>query len=535
MDAIQTIKSEIDKYLSSNDLYNTYKRQWRYLLESFVGGDEYRRAGHLVRYQLETDAEYVNRLETTPLQNHCASVISVYNSFLFRTPPKREYGSLAKFAELEDFLWDADLDGRSFNAFMKDVSVYNSIFGHTWVLVVKPNVGANTRADEIAAGVRPYVSLLTPLTVLDWKWSRNPNGRYELTYFKYIEEINGDVTVVKEWTPTTITTAVVDENSISFTKTDEVNGLGSIPAVISYNKRSIMRGIGVSDIADIADAQKFIYNATSEIDQSIRMDTHPSLVKTPDTNAGTGSGAIIHMPENIDPGLKPYLLEYSGAAVEKILATIKETIESIDKMANTGAVRATESRTVSGVALETEFSLLNARLSDKGDALELTEEQIWILWANYMNTEWDGKVDYPDSFNIRDSRKDLDRYLTAQTATIDSETFKRELQKEIAKVAITSDDAIQAQIEKEIDSAPVGSMESAIEGYAESAEDPEMEGREYTDGSDIDPRLPEAYQPSSNAAVPQGQNCNNCSAYNTATGACRVWVDAFVRPNYYGY
>jgi len=484
MDAIQTIKSEIDKYLSSNDLYNTYKRQWRYLLESFVGGDEYRRAGHLVRYQLETDAEYENRLETTPLQNHCASVISVYNSFLFRNPPKREYGNLARFPELEDFLWDADLDGRSFNAFMKDVATYNSIFGHTWVLVVKPNVGAATRADELAAGVRPYVSLLTPLTVLDWEWSRNPNGRYELTYFKYIEEVNGDVTVVKEWTKTTITTAVIDENSISFKKTDEPNGLGFIPAVISYNKRSIMRGIGVSDIADIADAQKFIYNATSEIDQSIRMDTHPSLVKTPDTIAGTGSGAIIHMPENIDPGLKPYLLEYSGAAVEKILATIRETIESIDKMANTGAVRATESRTVSGVALETEFSLLNARLSDKGDALELTEEQIWNLWAMYMNTEWDGMVEYPDSFNIRDNRQDLDRYLTAQTANVGSETFKRELQKSIAKVAISSDDDVQAQIEREIDLAPVGSMESAVEGYAEDEMSPEDEMEDEMESED---------------------------------------------------
>lgn len=526
MDAIQTIKAEIDKFLSSNSLYNTYKKQWRYLLESFVGGDEYRRAGHLVRYQLETDAEYYNRLQTTPLQNHCASVISVYNSFLFREPPQREFGSIKNLPELQQFLTDSDLDGRSFDAFMRDVATYNSTFGHTWIMVVKPNVGAATRADEIAAGVRPYVSLLTPLTVLDWEWHRNPNGRYELKYFKYVEEVNGDVSVVKEWTPETITTAIIDEERITLEKTVEPNGLGKIPAVISYNKRSIMRGIGVSDISDISDAQRFIYNATSEIDQSIRMDTHPSLVKTPDTLAGTGSGAIIHMPDNLDPALKPYLLEYSGAAVDKILATIRETIGSIDKMANTGAVRATESRTVSGIALETEFSLLNARLSEKGDSLELTEEHIWSLWAEYQGSIWDGIVTYPDSFNIRDARVDLDMYLKAQTATVQSQTFSKELQKEIARVAIGADDVLQAQIAAEIDAAPTGDLSDIAELYQDSESEDLSAERTYENGEPIDPRLPPAYR----NATGEPQQCENCVFYNPETFVCELFGNAAVRP-----
>ena len=224
--------------------------------------------------------------------------------------------------------------------------------------------------------------------------------------------------VVKEWTPETVRTMVINtEDQMMISDETVTNGLGSVPAVCVYNKRSTVRGIGVSDISDIADAQKFIYNATSEIDQSIRLDSHPSLVKTSETNAGIGAGSLIHMPENLDPGLKPYILEFSGASIDKILATINHTIESIDKMANTGAVRATESRTMSGVAMQTEFSLLNARLSEKGDALELAEEQIWILWANYMGKVWEGEIEYPNSFNIRDSHGDLDLLLKASTAS----------------------------------------------------------------------------------------------------------------------
>ncbi len=475
MDAIQTIKNEIDKYLSSNDLYNTYKKQWRYLLESYVGGDEYRRAGHLTRYQLESDGEYAARLATTPLQNHCQSVISVYTSFLFRHAPVRDFGSIANLPELMEFMYDADLDGRSFDGFMKDVSVYSSIFGTTWVLVTKPNVGATSRGAELAMGVRPYVSMLTPLTVLDWQWTRDITGRYELSYFKYIEEVNGDITVVKEWTKDTITTAIINENAVSISKTEEPNGMGKIPAVCVYNKRSIIRGIGVSDIADIADAQKFIYNATSEIEQSIRLDSHPSLVKTPETNAGIGAGSLIHMPENLDPGLKPYLLEFGGASVDKILASINHAIENIDKMANTGAIRSTEARRMSGVAQEQEFQLLNARLSEKGDALELAEEQIWKLFCEYQGFTWDGIVEYPDSFNIRDAANDLEMLLKTTTAPVMSQTFTKEIQKEIAKLMVEDEEKLNAILE-EIDNQPTGVMN--IEMSEDESEEDYDEGFE---------------------------------------------------------
>lgn len=451
MDAIDTINNDAGKFLSGNTTYAHYKEYWTFLFESYIGGEEYRNAGNLTHYVNESSAEYRARIENTPLQNHCASVISVYNSFLFRNPPTRTFGSIEGLTELEDFIYDADMDGRSFNAFMKDVATYASIFGHCWVICVKPNVGAATRGEEMAQGVRPYVNMLSPLTVLDWSWQRQPNGRYSLDYLKYIEDVNGDITTVKEWTPELIKTTVIDEDKgVIESSTLEENGLGKVPAILAYNKRSIIRGIGISDIADIADAQKFIYNATSEIDQSIRLDSHPSLVKTPETSAGVGAGAIIHMPENLDPGLKPYVLDFQGASVEKILQTIEQTIDSIDKMANTGAVRATQSRTMSGVAMETEFSLLSARLSEKGDALELAEEQIWTYWAEYMGYTWDGKVEYPDSFNLRDSKNDLDMYIKALEAPVNSESYKKELYKQIAKTVIDDELALDTVL-NEID------------------------------------------------------------------------------------
>ena len=426
MDAIQTLSSELAGLVTGNKIYDAYKDQWTYLLVSYVGGEEYRNGGHLTRYQLETQGEYEARLKTTPLEGHCSSVIQVYNSFLFREQPQRDFSNNTESFELEMFMRDADLDGRSLNAFMKDVATWSSVFGHCWIMVVKPNVGAQTVADEQALGVRPYVSLLTPLTVLDWSWTRNAMGRYELTYFRYLEESNGDIRVVKQWYPDRIVTTTLDvKKGVVNEAIEEVNGLGKIPAVCVYNGRSITRGIGISDIADIADQQKFIYNATSEIEQTIRLDSHPSLVKTPETIAGTGAGAIIHMPENLDPGLRPFLLEFNGAEISSIQSAIDHAIDAIDKMANTGSVRATESRTMSGVAMETEFQLLNARLSEKADNLQLAEEQMWDLWFLYQGEQWMGEVEYPGSFNIRDTAKEIEQLQIAKNTATDPRVLAR--------------------------------------------------------------------------------------------------------------
>jgi len=411
----ETIQTQISHLISGNEIYDTYHPRWRYLLESYLGGETYRAAKHLTRYQLETDAEYTARLKNTPLDNHCFSVISIYKSFLFRQPPTRDFGSIKDISELNDFLKDADLDGRSLNAFMKDATTWASVFGHSWIVLTQPDVGATTREEQRLQEVRPYLNLLTPLTVLDWQYSRAPNGRYELSYFKYLEEVNNSVRVVKEWTKVTIKTTVVDISKGEVQQeTEEPNQLYKIPAVCLYNIRSSVRGVGVSDIADIADLQRFNYNATSEVDSSIRMNTHPSLVVTPECNLGTGAGALIHMPENLDPGLKPYMLEYTGASVDSIYKAIDQTVDAIDKIANTGSIRSTEAKRMSGVAQEQEFALLNSRLSEKADAVELAEEQMWKCWCYYMGYDWDGDIDYPGSFNIRDTESEIQQLKIAR-------------------------------------------------------------------------------------------------------------------------
>ncbi len=416
---IQTLQEQYLEVVSTNQLYIRNRDHWQYLLESYIGGLDYRNAGHLTKYVNETAGEYAARLNSTHLENHCQSVVSTYMSFLFREQPEREYAGLDQDPAVEDFLKDADLDGRSLDAFMKEVAVWSSVFGHCWILMVKPNVGAQTKGDELAQGVRPYVNLMTPLTLTDWRWRRNPNGRYDLEYLKYIEEGNDTVSTIREWTTTEIHTWILDhKNRTVMEHIVEPNGIGEIPAMIAYSRKSPVRGFGVSDITDIADAQKTIYNLTSEVEQSIRINGHPALVKTAGAEASAGAGAIIQIEDNMDSGLKPYILSVS-TDTDSIFTAIKHTTDAIDKMANTGAIRSNLASRMSGVAQQQEFELLNAKLSEKADNLELVEEQMWQWFAFYQGTTWNGEISYADSFNIKDQANDMDMLYKAKQAATD--------------------------------------------------------------------------------------------------------------------
>ena len=417
----QTLLDDYTALATTHWLYLRNRDRWQFLMESYTGGEEYRRAGHLTRYNLETPGEYDQRLRTTPLDNHCQSVIQTYISFLFREEPERDFGTWAGQSDVEDFLKDCDHEGRDLDSFMKQVSIWSSVFGHSWIILTKENLGAQTLAQEQAMGVRPYVNLLTPLVVSDWRWQRQPGGRYELTYFKYVEEVIDRITIIRVWTPEVIETWEMDDVKKEARMTAvEPNLLGKIPAILVYNQRGITKDIGISDITDIADLQRMIYNLTSENEQSIRMDGHPSLVVPPTAQLGSGAGAIIQLQEGSDPGLNPYYLEHGSSGVSNIHSSMDKLIEAIDRISFTGGVRATVQRTMSGVALETEFQLLNAKLSEKADNMELAEEQLWRLFGEYQGRTWEGSIEYPNSFNIRDQQREFAQLAQAKSAATDA-------------------------------------------------------------------------------------------------------------------
>jgi hypothetical protein len=426
--------------------------RWEYFIRSYLGGKEYQDGKFLQPYQLEFENEYHKRITFTPLDNHCRNIIDIYSSFLFRVEPVRQLASLEDDMSVEQFKDDADLEGRSFEALMREAQRFASIYGHVWLLMDKPSTNVMTRAEELDQGIRPYLNIYTPENVLDWHYTRNDAGYYYLDYLKIREEQTAEGEYYKLWYLDKIDCVFVSSTSRDEPKliSSLPNPLMKIPAVILYNQRSPMRGLGVSDLTDVADLQKAIYNEFSEIEQIIRLSNHPSLVKTKDTDAGAGAGSIIEIPENLDANLKPYILQPNGSNLDGVLRSINHKVEAINRLTHVGTLRATAERVQSGIALRTEFELLNARLSEKSKLMELAEEQIWRLFADWQETVFDGEIEYPESFDIRDWATDLELLQQAKASNIKSATFAKEIDKQIARTVIEDDTTLE-QIDSEID------------------------------------------------------------------------------------
>jgi len=409
--------------LPAHDEYINYINRWKFLINSYLGGAHYKQGNYLTKYVYETQPEYIGRLAQTPLDNHVKSITHIYNSFIYRNEPKRDFGTLDGSAEMEAFLEDCDMEGRTWASFMRDINLMSTVYGHCVALIDRPETVVGTRAEELEQGIRPYATLYTPENVINWNWKRLPNGHYELEYLQLLEKDDKTYAgatryYLRTWTKDEI---ILEEYNPKSQKTTEVidtkpNPIGVIPAVWCYAARSPIRGIGVSDIGDVADTQMAIYSELSEIEQLIRLTNHPTLVKTPDVEATAGAGSIITIPNETDGALRPYLLQPSGTNLDAILKSIDSKIQAIDRMSHMGAIRAIETRQMSGVAMMSEFLLLDAKLCEKAKQLELFEEQFFRFWAKWQGQAFDGQIKYPMAFHIRDKNLDMD--ILAKAAVI---------------------------------------------------------------------------------------------------------------------
>jgi len=73
------------------------------------------------------------------------------------------------------------------------------------------------------------------------------------------------------------------------------------------------------------------------------------------------------------------------------------------------------------------------------------------LFALWQNKVFEGDINYPDTFDLRDYASDLQFLQMAKASGVKSETFTKEIDKQIAKAVVDDDEAINS-INNEIDS-----------------------------------------------------------------------------------
>lgn len=446
-----------ENLFETHPAYKAHAKEVDFFFRSYVGGKLYQQGEYLVKYlgeDLTPGDGYAKRLKATPLDNHVKTTVDIYSSFIFRNLPKRTLGNLVGNTAVQEFTKDVDQNGSSLNAFMKTLNDMAMVMGNTWVLVDKPSWAVATQAEADALGIRAYVCTYSPQNVLDWEYRKNIAGKQELVYIKVIENESSTATSVTEWTPADIKKTVVakDETTgeMQHVISEEVfeNPLGMVPFFNYAPMPAPIKGLGYSIVGDVAYAQKYIYNLLSELEQNIRISGHPSLVKTPSTRATAGAGAVIEVQEDMEPQLKPYLLQPSGSSIDGILDSIDKVVQSIHRMTHTSAVQIMRGSPMSGVALQTERQLLNTKLADISHELQEAEYQIWKMFFMWQALEQpEGfKVEYASTFDIRDEHADLELYRKALT-TVSDPAFVMEMNKKVAELLIDDEETLNTVVE----------------------------------------------------------------------------------------
>jgi hypothetical protein len=118
-----------------------------------------------------------------------------------------------------------------------------------------------------------------------------------------------------------------------------------------------------------------------------------------------------------------------------------------------------------------------------------------------------GEIDYPGSFNVRDTSREFQQLVQAKQAATDPVVLR------------IIDEKLVEMLDEEKERLP----------FIDPNPQP---GRLYPDGELINANLPAAYQPASNPEVPEGQNCQGCEYYKPGEMYCTKF-DAPVRATWW--
>ncbi|RLC88903.1 MAG: hypothetical protein DRJ03_01290 [Chloroflexi bacterium] len=427
--------------------YTKHVTEWRFLLACYEGAKELISLGYLKQNERESTANYERRLEEAYGFGYSKSVIDLLCFYLFKKPVKRDLGDIQNDEQWNAFSEDCNLYGDDLDTFLHTQARYASIMGHVGILVDKASVEFENKQAELEAGVYPYLASYFPTAILDWKFERDEYNRPFLAYLKLKDdddkyrlwypdkwEVYEEPEVPAPPVPKAANQQTTDTGTISTAGSDleaelvdsGENPLGAIPFVWLYNVRSKTIPLGTSDIHDVGRIDVSIMCNLSQGEEIISYAAFP-MMRKPMQEAGAPSGpdevgvtAVLEFdPEN--PESKPDWLDAQVAEpIDAILTWIGRKVEEIYRAANTGGMASTEIQTTakSGVALRTEFQLLNSKLVSKATNLEKAEVKLidfWLQWQENEEAMDKVTIERERTYDIENLAEDLENALTSMT------------------------------------------------------------------------------------------------------------------------
>jgi len=485
-----TMSAEETKLRATHPIHDKYYDEWTFLNAAYEGVRALIAWGALYKHERESETNYQRRLKAAYGFSYSKSVVDIFNSYLFKKEfPSEIPESLSNDEQWKQFQKDCNLEGSTFDNFFVDEQRNASILGHVGLLVDKPQSEKATVAEEKEANIYPYVVAYKPMAIMDWKIERDEFGRKKLTYLKVLDDDDR----YRIWTPekwevwelqntktgerigVTEITQVGEQPTAAENKgkgmaavkvSEGDHDLKEIPFVLLYNQKSnIDKEVGVSDITDISRVDGSLIRNLSQIEEIIDYAAFP-MMRKPMKEAGAsadpadevGATAVLEFdPDNPD-SKSDWLDAVVEGPIKAIIEVIDKKIGEVYRSSNIGGMSATEMSTSakSGVALKTEFQLLNSKLVKKGKNVSKAKYDVTRLWLMWQD-QWDKYKDdvhfyHIKSFEIEDLATDLENILTSSVIVTQSDTYKKEYQKVVVRMILPSvDEEVLTAIDKEIE------------------------------------------------------------------------------------
>lgn len=460
--------------ISTHELYKANVSEWQLLLAVYEGIQQIKMGGYITKHEREPQLAYDRRMEELYGFGYTKSIIEIFHFYLFKKEPIRELKKLKEDPLWQMFFEDADLYGNSFDTVMMDVSLYAAVEGQMGILVDKPNSQQLNVQQQIKNKVYPYIARYFPNAILNWEMGKDEFGKPILFMVKLLDD-NGQYRIWwrDKWEVWELPkdedgkfTDTATEDDAVFIKGGK-NEIGVVPFIWHYNLRSKDVGLGVSDVTEVARIDLSIIRNLSQIEEVVNYAAFPMMLKPKmdadpkKTNVSQNEDEVsVQAVQEFDPQFPeaaPKWMETQVAdPINAIIEFIKNKIGEIYRSSNSGGTTATEVSTQakSGVALKTEFQLLNSKLVGKAINLEKTENnviELWLMWEKKIAYKDEIKIARERQFDVENLASDLENAVVAKTVVI-SKTFDQLLQKNIARQVLptaTEDD--MATIDKEIE------------------------------------------------------------------------------------
>lgn len=447
--------------------YNDMLDAWD-LNDALMGGTFYiRQLGeiYMPRWINEEKEDYQRRLAISTLlpayeetiKQNCGRVFADVVQLSENTPER-----------IVEYSKNIDLVGNRLDVWAQEFFSLGLQYGLVHALVDHPRIDktvVRTRADEIASGARPYVTMLNPKQVIGWK-SKPLNGRVVLTELrirevvvidgenfgqKKIEQIRyilpGKVEIWRK------SVGVEDKNVWLLHEAWETSRQ-DIPLVTFYTKSTgFMRG--KPPLLELAHLNIKHWQSQSEQDNILHIARVPLLVTFGLAEGETlkiGASSATNFTDRDQQGVE--YVEHTGSAIGAGQTSL-DTLEDQMRMAGAKLLRAENTSTKSVDQTEQETMQENSPLFTMANSLEDALDNILQIMAEYIGERDGGNVDVRTELDVADQSFNAPSALAIQSLRQGGDIRPIDAVRAYQRLKIIDPDATPEKVLDELQNLPV--------------------------------------------------------------------------------